>query len=258
MVTDTTTLMRTQAQVTIELKNLHLLNLLTMPQTPLSLITLTECIIPLLMVSLFSCRNQFELLIGFPLSGIICDEHGNDLPPDTPPAPRPSDRGPDDWTPYNNRVEFEAADFIYRRNQMSGGDIDFIFNLWAASLVQYGDVPPFSGHKEMYDIIDSTPSGDLPWQSFSMEYNGILPNGGTPSWMTTEYDVWFRDPRLLVHHILSNPDFDGEIDYAPVQEYSATGKHRFQNFMSGNWCWEQVVWLHYKHNSIFLTALHRT
>jgi len=37
--------------------------------------------------------------------------------------------------------------------------------------------------------------------------------------MTSEYDVWFRNPRLLVHHILSNPDFDGKIDYAPVQEY---------------------------------------
>jgi hypothetical protein len=54
---DMTSLMRTKAQVTIKLENLHLLDLLTMPKTPLLLITLTECIIPLSMVSIFSCQN---------------------------------------------------------------------------------------------------------------------------------------------------------------------------------------------------------
>jgi hypothetical protein len=51
-----------------------------------------------------------------------------------------------------------------------------------------------------------------------LQYNDILPDDA-PSWMTSEYDIWFRNHRLLVHHILSNPDFDGKIDYAPVQEY---------------------------------------
>lgn len=129
---------------------------------------------------------------------------------------------------------------------MSAGDIDFILNLWAASLAQYGDIPPFSSHGNMYDDIDSTPLGDLPWESFSLQYNGTVPDDNTPSWMNAEYDVWFWNPQLLVHHILSNPDFDGEIDYAPLQEYSAAGTHRFQNFMSGNWCWEQAVWSHCK------------
>jgi hypothetical protein len=180
---------------------------------------------------------------NFPFSGTVCDEHGNDLPPDTPPPPRPSDHGPDDWTPYNNQVEFEVADFLYRRNQMSGGDIDFILNLWAASLAEHGDLPPFSSHDDMYGTIDSTPLGAPPWESFSLQYNDILPDDA-PSWMTSEYDVWFRNPRLLVHHILSNPDFDGEINYAPVQEYSSAGVHRFQSFMSGDWRWKQAVMSH--------------
>jgi hypothetical protein len=38
--------------------------------------------------------------------------------------------------------------------------------------------------------------------------------------MTSEYDVWFQDPQLLIHNIISNPDFKDEFDYAPVQEYS--------------------------------------
>lgn len=93
----------------------------------------------------------------------------------------------------------------------------------------------------MYNSIDTTPLGDLPWESFSLKYNGDIPEGDIPSWMDTEYDVWFRDPRSLVHNMLSNPDFEGQIDYAPVQEYDSKGAHRFQNFMSGNWAWKQAV-----------------
>jgi hypothetical protein len=137
-----------------------------------------------------------------------------------------------------------VADFLYRRNQMSAGDIDFIFKLWAASLAAHDDSPPFSNHAEMYSSIDSTPLGDLPWESFSLKYNGEIPEGDTPSWMGAEYDVWFRDPQTLIHNMLSNPDFNGEFDYAPVQEYDSKGAHRFQNFMSGNWAWKQAVSVH--------------
>ncbi|KAG1847045.1 hypothetical protein F4604DRAFT_1884073 [Suillus subluteus] len=163
------------------------------------------------------------------INGRICDELGDDIPSNTLPPPRPSDRGPDDWTPYANRVDFEVADFLYRRNQMSGGDIDFIFNMWATSLAAHGEIPPFTNHVDMYNVIDSTPLGDVPWQSFTSEYNGTL----------SEDD--FRDPRLLVQNILSNPDFKDEFDYAPLQEYdTSNGVHRFQDFMSGDWCWKQA------------------
>lgn len=165
-------------------------------------------------------------------SGTICDEHGNDLPPDTPPPPCPSDRGPDDWTPYGNRVEFEVADFLYRCNQMSGSDIDFIFNLWAASLASHGDTPPFANHADMYETIDATPLGDVSWESFSLQYNGVRPEGDVPSWMMAEYDVWFRDARHLVHNIISNPDFkNDEFDYAPLQEYVDLGSAPQVNFI---------------------------
>ncbi|KAG2337300.1 hypothetical protein BDR05DRAFT_952748 [Suillus weaverae] len=156
------------------------------------------------------------------INGRICDGQGNPIPPDAPPPPCPSDHGSDDWMPYNDRVEFEVADFLYRRNQMSAGDIDFVFNLWAASLAAHGDTPPFTNHTDMYDTINSTPLGDVPWQSFSSQYNRILPDDldDIPSWMKSEYDVWFRDPRLLVHNIISNPDFKDKFNYAPLQEYS--------------------------------------
>lgn len=158
-----------------------------------------------------------------------------------PPPPRDSDRGPDDWTPYNNRLEFEVADFLYRRNQMSAGNINTLLALWAASLAIHNDEPPFSDTAQMYNTIDSIPLGDIPWESFSLQYNGIKPEDDIPSWMEADYDVWFRNARTLVHNMLSNPDFKSDFDLAPLQERTADGTHRFCNFMSGNWAWKQAV-----------------
>jgi hypothetical protein len=132
---------------------------------------------------------------------------------------------------------------------MSAGDADFLFHLWAASLAAHNETPPFADHTEMYETIDSTPIGDVPWESFTLEYDGVRPNHDIPLWMTMEYDVWFRNPLDLVHNIISNPDFKDEFDYAPLQEYTTDGVHRFQDVMSGDWCWKQAV--SYLHNLMF-------
>ena len=58
---------------------------------------------------------------------------------------------------------------------MSAGDIDFILHLWATSLAAHHESPPFSNHTEMYSAIDSTPLGDVPWESFSLEYGSEVP-----------------------------------------------------------------------------------
>ena len=128
---------------------------------------------------------------------------------------------------------------------MSAGDINFLLNLWAASLAIHDSGPPFSTAAHLYDTIDSTLLGDTAWESFSLQYNGTLPESNVPSWMRAEFDVWFRDPRDLVHNLLSNPDFKAEFDYAPFQEHTGDGRHRFQDFMSANWAWNQAVGLRY-------------
>lgn len=162
----------------------------------------------------------------------------------TPPPPRQTDKGPDDWTPYSSRINFETADFLYRRDQMSGSNINFLLNLWAASLAPHDDTPPFKNHSEMYNTIDSTPLGDVPWESFSLKYNAELCEDKLLLWMKDEHETWFRDPRDLVKNLLANPDFAGEFDYSPLQEYDNDGNHRFQNFMSGDWAWQEAVGSH--------------
>ncbi|KAF8259070.1 hypothetical protein EI94DRAFT_1707420 [Lactarius quietus] len=52
---------------------------------------------------------------------------------------------------------------------MSGGNINFVLNLWAASLAIHDDDPPFSNAQHMYDTINSTPLGDIPWESFTLQ-----------------------------------------------------------------------------------------
>ena len=129
---------------------------------------------------------------------------------------------------------------------MSAGDINFLLSLWSASLAVHGDEPPFLNASCVYETIDSTPLGDVAWESFSLQYNGTQPESNIPSWMQAEYDVWFREPRTLVHNLLSNPDFKSAFDYAPYQERTADGLvHRFHDFMSANWAWKQAVSLCY-------------
>jgi Plavaka transposase len=176
-----------------------------------------------------------------------CDSLGNYLPPDALPPPYilPGENGVanNHWDPFYNRAQFEIADFLYRRNQMPGTQIDCLFDLWAASGNDGGTEPPFASHIDLYETIDSIQLGDLPWICFTIKYNGPLPDDEdtVPTWMLTEYEVWCRDVRLLICGQLANPDFNGEIDYTPLQIFGATGKREWSNVMTGNWAWKQAV-----------------
>jgi hypothetical protein len=107
---------------------------------------------------------------------------------------------------------------------MSAGNINTLLDLWASTLFKHSDQPPFRDTNDLYDTIDATPLGDVPWESFSMRYNGGLPDGDVPSWMNDEFHVWYRDPRTVIRNMLANPDFDGEIDYSPFCEVEANGE----------------------------------
>ncbi|THH00535.1 hypothetical protein EW026_g2004 [Hermanssonia centrifuga] len=39
--------------------------------------------------------------------------------------------------------------------------------------------------------------------------------------------------------MLQSPDFDGQFDYAPYQEYAASGQRRYSNVMSGDWAYRK-------------------
>ena len=177
--------------------------------------------------------------------GKPCNEDGDLLNPVSPPITETRD--PTDWTPFRNRVEFEMAEFLYKRCQMSGSNIDTLMELWAAfsALRDPEDVSPldrspFSTHRDLYSTIDAIQIGGVPWQSITLSYDGPIPES-PPSWMKAGQTVWFRDPRLLFKKMLENPDFQDSFDYAPYRQYDSNGERRYEHFMSGDWVWKQSV-----------------
>lgn len=125
-------------------------------------------------------------------TGTPCDSEGYNLPPGTPPPP-PEMHGKDDFFPFINEEEFQFADFLYTREQMSAGNIDILMQLMAAwhksrTLKSDGDEfhesepidPPFNSANHMYNIIDSIPLGDVPWEGFKVTYNDDIPEHNPP------------------------------------------------------------------------------
>ncbi|KAI5989472.1 hypothetical protein EDC04DRAFT_2873162 [Pisolithus marmoratus] len=165
------------------------------------------------------------------LMGIPCGINAQPLPRSTPPQP-PEPKSLDDWFPYSSQLGFELADFLYTQNQMPTDHINTLLDLWAASLVEAGGQPQplFTCHKDLYSTIDRTCLGD-----YSQNLDEPAP------WMQAQFDIWFRCPLETICNMLSNPDLTAQMDYRPYREYdSKSGKRRFQDFMSGDWAWDQA------------------
>jgi hypothetical protein len=109
---------------------------------------------------------------------------------------------------------------------MSAGNIDQLMKIWAAHGAEHGEKPPFLNHSDLYKTIDATAISDVPWQSFPTSYDGEIPQQGeVPLWMTANHTIWFCDPRLLIHNILSNLYFKDTFDPSPYQEYDVKNNH---------------------------------
>lgn len=130
---------------------------------------------------------------------------------------------------------------MYTKAALSKENIDRLLNLWNATLVPYNDSPPILDHNDLHSTIDAIKVGGVPWQSYTAKYNGSLPDGApAPEWMTTEYQVWYRDPRKVIHNMFANPDLVDCFDYVPYRDFMGD-KRRYCDFMSGDWAWKQCV-----------------
>ena len=92
--------------------------------------------------------------------GVPCTENGDTLPPNIPPPPL-DHASTNDWTPFRSCIEFEFANFAFCHNQMSASNLDELLDIWAASLFQHGNSPPFADYKDMYETIDDNPYRDV-------------------------------------------------------------------------------------------------
>lgn len=168
-----------------------------------------------------------------------CDQAGNFLPPDTPPLPRTTAQQ-GDWSPFSNEVQFELADLLYRRAELSATSVEDLLELWARSLSVSGTPAPFKSCREMHAFIDSSLLGDSPWQCLVSRH----PDGTdehAPEWKRTSYEVWYRNPDAVVSAMLDNPDFRGQFDLRPYIDLDEDGRRRWSNVMSGNIAWRHSV-----------------
>ena len=130
------------------------------------------------------------------------------------------------------------AELAYRKAQMSQGDIDSLFKICSGRQI------PFANHNELYAAIDSSSIGEVPWQSFEVRYTGMHSdnsNAPQPKWMSDVHEIFYRDPQLIIHEMLANPDFQDGIDFTPYHAFDKDGIHTYQHLMSGNWAWKQAV-----------------
>jgi Plavaka transposase len=180
-------------------------------------------------------------------SGKPCNKAGDFLlDPRSLPPPTINTFDSNDWTPFRDEIAFRTAEYFFKEDQTSAGKIDHLLELWAATLAQHGDTPPFSDHQDLYNVIDSISVGGVPWESHIFTYEGECPEQDPPKWMTTEYTIWYRDPRQLFHNMIGNPEFTGHIDYAPLRQFGPSEDEdelvrEYENFMSGDWAWKQAV-----------------
>jgi hypothetical protein len=168
-------------------------------------------------------------------TGTPCDEEGYDLESETPPPSQTADSSPD-WGPFNSQVQFETADFLFRKAEISRMDIDTLMQLWASTTADHN--APFTNHQEMLTTIDSIQEGNVPWISFSAKYSGVRPPTTPPDWMVKEYTVYYRDPLTVIRNMIKNPAFNGQFDYAPYMEFEDESWRR-SDVMSGDWAWKQ-------------------
>lgn len=184
---------------------------------------------------------------GLHYIGSCCDLDGTDLPDGAPPSHNHlKSREQNSWHPFSNQAHFELADFLFRKNEMSGARVDELMQIWAKLNQQeatHSD-PPFTSANDLFQKIDQINASET-WQSFSFSHTSAdLPQDeleNLPSWKQTTYELVIRNIKSVVQDQLACPELKNHIDYCPHQIFGDHNKRIWSDFMSGNWAWEQCV-----------------
>lgn len=125
--------------------------------------------------------------------------------------------------------------------QSSAGAINTALDLWAAQVLKYGGDTPWKNAGQLYATIDSIQHGDAPWKVHKIRYQGPIPAGTPPKWMTETYELCTRNVRTVLHNQLATADFKDKFNYSPYRQFNGEGKRVWSNLMSGEWAWKQAV-----------------
>jgi hypothetical protein len=155
-------------------------------------------------------------------------------------TPPPEETSDDSWTPFSSHDEFELADLLFRHSEMSKSNIDDLLCILQSRAAREGGTVPFRNCAELYNTIDSITDGEVPWNSFTVQYSGLRPETNVPEWMDEKCADFYRNPHEVIKLMLANKVFHGNFDYTPFQQYE-NGQRVWCDFMSGNFSWKQAV-----------------
>jgi hypothetical protein len=135
-------------------------------------------------------------------------------------------------------------------------------NKLMALVAQFGDgESPFKNYSSLCSTIDASELGDVPWECSTFQYQGETSGDQVPEWMTTRYEIYYRDPREVIKNMIADTTFKHAFDYVPYQEFDEDGDRRYEDFMSGDWAFHQAVWfflyLHHSADPVASTEHHR-
>ncbi|KIM59486.1 hypothetical protein SCLCIDRAFT_126105, partial [Scleroderma citrinum Foug A] len=146
------------------------------------------------------------------------------------------------WHPFKHHAQYQLADFLFPQNETPQHQIDDLMDIWALMPEWGGHPPPFSGHSDVLEKIDSI-TGDPVWECLSVQCTDASTTSSNdpsvPAWKHASYDVWFRAPEALADLQLANPEFKDYIDYSSKQVFWDKHEHVWNNFMTENWAWRQ-------------------
>ncbi|KDQ60534.1 hypothetical protein JAAARDRAFT_191906 [Jaapia argillacea MUCL 33604] len=139
------------------------------------------------------------------LTGLHCDHNGNFIPSDMPPPPfdAHTQSAENAWHPFDDRIEFDFANYHFTTAQSSAREINQALDIWAATMKKYHGTVPWKNATHLYATIDQIQHGSAPWKVYSIHYQGPLPAGTPPKWMTKKHELCTRDSWLVLHNQLA-------------------------------------------------------
>ncbi|KAH8985513.1 hypothetical protein EDB86DRAFT_3083530 [Lactarius hatsudake] len=125
------------------------------------------------------------------------------LRPSSPPAANSTN-----WGVFESKEGFEMAELLYNKAHRSEGDVDALL-----------------------DIVErSNAVGDVPGQSFTVQFNGELGDDvdkTQPKWMSDMHEVFYPQP--------SSNYYEGSMDFGPYHAFDKDGTRVYEHMMSGDW-----------------------
>src|SRR5258707_13344077 len=88
--------------------------------------------------------------------------------------------------------------------------------------------------------IDATHYGDAPWKCFTVSYSGEA-SQPCPTCQKDIWEVFYRDPDVVLRQMLGKPDFHGQFEYASYVRLDKGGSRIWSDFMSGNFAFRRSV-----------------